>query len=110
MEGLLPATPCTVCPLDCLHFLLEPIDSPVFFSLFFVSSFWNLPHSNYLCLLSLPPQDRLVKLIGPHSVIGRSILLKASEDDLGRGGHELSLVNGNCGARIAGGVIGIAAS
>jgi superoxide dismutase, Cu-Zn family len=55
-------------------------------------------------------EDRLVKLIGPHSVIGRSIVIKAGEDDLGRGGHELSLVNGNSGQRIAGGIIGIAAS
>ena len=36
-------------------------------------------------------EDRLVKLIGPHSVIGRSIVLKSNEDDLGRGGHEYSL-------------------
>jgi Cu-Zn family superoxide dismutase len=56
------------------------------------------------------PQDRLLKLIGPHSVIGRSVLIKAGADDLGRGGHELSLVNGNSGLRIAGGVIGISAS
>mmetsp|Transcript_39562 Transcript_39562/g.79900 ORF Transcript_39562/g.79900 Transcript_39562/m.79900 type:complete len:154 (+) Transcript_39562:21-482(+) len=55
-------------------------------------------------------EDRLVKLIGPHSIIGRSIVIKAGEDDLGRGGHELSLSNGNSGQRIAGGVIGIAAS
>ena len=27
--------------------------------------------------------DRQVKLIGPHSVIGRSIVIKATEDDLG---------------------------
>jgi hypothetical protein len=25
-----------------------------------------------------------VKLIGPHSVIGRSVVIKANEDDLGR--------------------------
>ena len=55
-------------------------------------------------------EDRLVKLIGPHSVIGRSVIIKAGADDLGRGGHELSLVNGNSGARLAGGVIGISAS
>lgn len=55
-------------------------------------------------------QDRLVKLIGPHSVIGRSVLVKQGEDDLGRGQHDLSLVNGNSGQRIAGGVIGIASS
>ena len=55
-------------------------------------------------------EDRLVKLIGPHSVIGRSLVLKAGEDDLGRGGHELSMTSGNSGPRIAGGVIGIAPS
>jgi Cu-Zn family superoxide dismutase len=55
-------------------------------------------------------EDRQVKLIGPHSVIGRSIIIKANEDDLGRGGHEYSLTTGNSGARIAGGVIGIASS
>ncbi|RYH31750.1 hypothetical protein EON65_01975 [archaeon] len=55
-------------------------------------------------------EDRLVKLIGPHSIIGRSIVLKAGEDDLGRGGHEFSLSTGNSGARVAGGVVGIASS
>ena len=49
-------------------------------------------------------------MIGPHSIIGRSILIKSGEDDLGRGGHELSLSTGNSGSRIAGGVVGIAAS
>lgn len=29
-------------------------------------------------------EDRNVKLIGPHSVIGRSVVVKAGEDDLGR--------------------------
>jgi Cu-Zn family superoxide dismutase len=51
-----------------------------------------------------------VKLIGPHSIIGRSIVITANEDDLGRGGHELSLSTGNSGPRIAGGVIGISSS
>ncbi len=55
-------------------------------------------------------EDRLVKLIGPHSIIGRSLVLKSNEDDLGRGGHEYSLSTGNAGQRIAGGVIGIASS
>ncbi|CAM9313121.1 unnamed protein product [Choristocarpus tenellus] len=55
-------------------------------------------------------EDRMVRLIGPHSIIGRSIIIKAGEDDLGRGGHELSLTTGNAGARMAGGVVGIAAS
>lgn len=55
-------------------------------------------------------EDRLVKLIGPHSIIGRSIVIKSNEDDLGRGGHEYSLSTGNSGQRIAGGVVGIASS
>lgn len=29
-------------------------------------------------------EDRIVKLIGPHSIIGRSIVIKQGEDDLGR--------------------------
>ncbi|KAJ1461852.1 disproportionate superoxide radical into hydrogen peroxide [Pelagophyceae sp. CCMP2097] len=55
-------------------------------------------------------EDALVKLIGPHSIIGRSIIVKSGEDDLGRGGHELSLTTGNPGPRLAGGVVGIAPS
>jgi Cu-Zn family superoxide dismutase len=43
-------------------------------------------------------EDRQVKLIGPHSIIGRSILVKSNEDDLGRGGHEYSLSTGNSGS------------
>ncbi|GMF65210.1 unnamed protein product [Phytophthora lilii] len=52
-------------------------------------------------------EDKLVKLIGPHSIIGRSLVLHAGEDDLGKGGHELSLQNGNAGAITAYGVVGI---
>ena len=52
--------------------------------------------------------DSLVKLIGPHSVLGRSLVLYAGEDDGGRGGHEASLTTGNPGPRVAAGVIGIA--
>ena len=54
--------------------------------------------------------DRLVKLIGPHSIIGRSLIITGSEDDLGRGGHELSSSTGNSGARVAGAVVGITSS
>ena len=48
-----------------------------------------------------------VTLLGPHSVIGRSIVVYAGEDDRGRGGHENSQQTGNPGPRIAAGVIGI---
>jgi superoxide dismutase, Cu-Zn family len=52
--------------------------------------------------------DTTVQLLGPHSVIGRSILIAAGEDDQGRGGHENSLTTGNSGPRVAAGVIGLA--
>ena len=55
-------------------------------------------------------EDTRVKLIGPHSVIGRSMLVYAAEDDGGRGGHENSLSTGNAGPRVAAGVIGLAAT
>ena len=51
--------------------------------------------------------DSVVQLLGPHSVIGRSIVVYAGEDDRGRGGHENSQQTGNPGPRIAAGVIGI---
>ncbi|KAL2918278.1 Superoxide dismutase [Cu-Zn] [Polyrhizophydium stewartii] len=51
--------------------------------------------------------DAHVKLIGIHSVIGRTIVLHADEDDLGKTTHELSKTTGNAGGRIACGVIGI---
>ena len=52
-------------------------------------------------------EDQLVKLIGPQSIIGRSIVIASGADDLGKGGHELSLTNGNCGPSAAYGVVGI---
>lgn len=55
-------------------------------------------------------EDKMVKIFGPHSVIGRSIVICAGTDDTGRGGQENSLSTGNAGPRIAYGVIGIAAS
>ncbi|KAJ2724593.1 Superoxide dismutase [Cu-Zn] [Coemansia sp. Benny D115] len=53
-------------------------------------------------------EDAQVTLFGPHSVIGRTIVVHADEDDLGKGGHELSATTGNAGGRQACGVIGIA--
>eukprot|EP00339_Tiarina_fusa_P030333 CAMPEP_0117051594 /NCGR_PEP_ID=MMETSP0472-20121206/35643_1 /TAXON_ID=693140 ORGANISM="Tiarina fusus, Strain LIS" /NCGR_SAMPLE_ID=MMETSP0472 /ASSEMBLY_ACC=CAM_ASM_000603 /LENGTH=154 /DNA_ID=CAMNT_0004765857 /DNA_START=41 /DNA_END=501 /DNA_ORIENTATION=+ len=50
-------------------------------------------------------EDKMVKIFGPHSVIGRSIVVCAGADDTGRGGQENSLTTGNSGPRIAYGVV-----
>jgi len=45
--------------------------------------------------------DKLIKLIGPESVLGRTIVVHAGTDDLGKGGHEESKKTGNAGPRPA---------
>lgn len=49
--------------------------------------------------------DHLIKLSGEHSIVGRSVMVHADVDDLGKGGHELSSTTGNAGARVACGEI-----
>ena len=57
-------------------------------------------------VVSITIKDKLVKLRGKYSVIGRSIVIHDKEDDLGKGGNSESLKTGNAGKRIACGVIG----
>jgi superoxide dismutase, Cu-Zn family len=64
--------------------------------------------ANELGVATVHLSDEMVKLFGPHSVIGRSMVVYAGEDDQGRGGQESSLTTGNAGPRIAYGVIGLA--
>jgi Cu-Zn family superoxide dismutase len=61
--------------------------------------------------------DHLIKLSGPYSVVGRSMMVHADPDDLGKGDNsqpsppvngKASKVTGNAGARIACGEIKIA--
>ncbi|KMZ60238.1 Superoxide dismutase [Cu-Zn] [Zostera marina] len=51
--------------------------------------------------------DTQIPLLGPLSIIGRAVVVHAESDDLGKGGHELSLSTGNAGGRVACGVIGL---
>ncbi|KAL6132615.1 hypothetical protein ACLB2K_064855 [Fragaria x ananassa] len=45
--------------------------------------------------------DKQIPLTGPHSIIGRAVVVHGDPDDLGKGGHELSKSTGNAGGRIA---------
>uniref|UniRef100_G3E253 Superoxide dismutase [Cu-Zn], chloroplastic n=1 Tax=Scutellaria baicalensis TaxID=65409 RepID=G3E253_SCUBA len=51
--------------------------------------------------------DNQIPLSGPNSVVGRAFVVHELEDDLGKGGHELSLSTGNAGGRLACGVLGL---
>ncbi|KAI8991184.1 superoxide dismutase [Mycotypha africana] len=64
--------------------------------------------ANGMAILNL--KMKTVQLVGPHSVIGRGIVLHSGKDDLGLGDSPLSLTTGNSGDRLACGVIGRAAS
>ncbi|KAJ7981066.1 Superoxide dismutase [Cu-Zn] [Quillaja saponaria] len=51
--------------------------------------------------------DNQIPLSGPNAVVGRAFVVHELEDDLGKGGHELSLSTGNAGGRLACGVLGL---
>ncbi|XP_064404999.1 uncharacterized protein LOC135350198 [Halichondria panicea] len=52
--------------------------------------------------------DNQIPLSGENSIIGRSVVVHADADDLGKGGFEDSLTTGHAGGRLACGVIGFA--
>jgi len=48
-----------------------------------------------------------VRLSGPNSVFGRSLVIHEDEDDLGKGSYEDSLTTGHSGKRVLWGIIGV---
>ncbi|TKY67632.1 Superoxide dismutase of Cu-Zn [Spatholobus suberectus] len=51
--------------------------------------------------------DNQIPLSVPNSVVGRVLVVHELEDDLGKGGHELSSTTGNAGGRLVCGVVGL---
>ncbi|KAK9513076.1 hypothetical protein O3M35_001348 [Rhynocoris fuscipes] len=58
---------------------------------------------------TIQESDHLISLSGPHSIIGRGVVIHEKKDDLGRGGDKESIRTGNSGGRVACGVIALAA-
>jgi len=65
-----------------------------------VGDFGNI-EANALGVANVGITDTLAKMDEFYGIVGRSIVVHADEDDLGRGGHETSLETGNSGARVA---------
>ena len=51
--------------------------------------------------------DSIISLTGPHGILGRSVVVHADVDDLGKGNHKLSLTTGNSGGRLACGIVAV---
>eukprot|EP00126_Sphaerothecum_destruens_P003063 Sdes_comp16562_c0_seq1m5872 len=51
--------------------------------------------------------DSLIKLEGVESIVGRGLVIHEKADDLGLGGNKDSLLNGNAGARVGCGIVGL---
>ncbi|TXG65789.1 hypothetical protein EZV62_007064 [Acer yangbiense] len=85
---------------------------PIITLLFVLMLVQSLTSLVYMCdsgTVSFTIVDKQIPLTGPHSIVGRAVVVHADPDDLGKGGHELSKSTGNAGGRIACGIIGLQA-
>ncbi len=64
--------------------------------------------ANALGIANVSIRVRSLSLFERNAIIGRSVVVHENSDDLGQGDNPESLINGNSGARIGCGVIGIA--
>ena len=49
-----------------------------------------------MLLFQIDMSDTFLSLSGANSILGRSVVVHADQDDLGKGGHELSKTTGEC--------------
>lgn len=68
----------------------------------------NIYSSSASTTTTFEKMDTRLSLFGPYSILGRSMVVHAMEDDYGLGENLLSKTTGNSGGRLACGIIGLA--